>query len=213
MDQDAHNSSVERLKWQFAGVVLCHHFKNTSLIIGLDDPELLSFQFPELKAVMANNVHCWGQRRSKAILVQEKLYSDIAHRRDQKLEQNGVDIDKFFIHPQSIQSCTRLGRIERERAPLEMLLQKLLPCRDTGDVIVQWWVMGSTLKPVLVSKGGSNHKPEWHIVVCALKGQTPHRGRYSFAVAVIFFPSFQNASNNLFCVSTAYVSSALLLSE
>lgn len=94
---------------------------------------------------MGNNVHCWEQRRNKAILVHEKLYSDIPHRRDQKLEQNGVDIDKFFIHPQSIQSCTRLDRIKRERAPLEILLQKPLPCRDTGALIVQWWVMGSTL--------------------------------------------------------------------
>lgn len=70
-----------------------------------------------------------------------------------------------------------------------------------------------SIKRVLVSKGGSNHKPEWYIAVCVLNGQTPHRGRYSFAVAVIFFPSFLNTFNNLFCVSTAYVSSALLLSE
>lgn len=78
-------------------------------------------------------------------------------------------------------------------------------CDSTG--------MGSSVKPMLDFKRGSHHSPERYLAVPALRGPTPRRGRYSSAAAVIFFPSFKNNSDNPFPVSTAYVSSALLLFE
>lgn len=58
---------------------------------------------------MGNDMRWWEQRRGKAVLVQKQLPSDLAHRGGQKLVQNGVDIESFFIHPQN---CTRLDRIK-----------------------------------------------------------------------------------------------------